>query len=229
MSGSPAGTATAAELFERRVPPLYHLADDASAIATACHAMAVRFHRGGSWWSSARRSQHRRPAHRGRVRPPGDRRQARAARHVADRRRGHDHRDGARDGVRRRCSPTRSACSPRPPTSRWASRPTAAAPACCAGWRRPGAGPADGRARRRRRRGDRARPGGRPPARARPATRAWSRKCTSRPPRPVGAGARVLRAARRAGSERWSHRSVEGRWSPWQGIASDEVCVTCSR
>lgn len=48
MSGSPAGTATAAELFERRVLPLYHLADDASAIATACHAMAVRFHRGGT-------------------------------------------------------------------------------------------------------------------------------------------------------------------------------------
>jgi D-sedoheptulose 7-phosphate isomerase len=48
VSGSPAGTATAAELFERRVLPLYHLADDASAIATACHAMAVRFHRGGT-------------------------------------------------------------------------------------------------------------------------------------------------------------------------------------
>lgn len=48
MSGSPAGTATAAELFERRVPPLYQLADDASGIATACHAMAVRFHRGGT-------------------------------------------------------------------------------------------------------------------------------------------------------------------------------------
>ena len=48
MSGSPAGTATAAELFERRVAPLYHLADDAAAIATACHAMAVRFHRDGT-------------------------------------------------------------------------------------------------------------------------------------------------------------------------------------
>jgi D-sedoheptulose 7-phosphate isomerase len=48
VSGSPAGTATAAELFERRVLPLYHLADEASAIATACHAMAVRFHRGGT-------------------------------------------------------------------------------------------------------------------------------------------------------------------------------------
>lgn len=46
--GSPAGTATAAELFERRVLPLYHLADDAAAIATACHAMAVRFHQGGT-------------------------------------------------------------------------------------------------------------------------------------------------------------------------------------
>jgi D-sedoheptulose 7-phosphate isomerase len=48
VSGSSAGTATAAKLFERRVAPLYHLADDASAIATACHAMAVRFHRGGT-------------------------------------------------------------------------------------------------------------------------------------------------------------------------------------
>lgn len=48
MSGSSAGTATAAELFERRVAPLYHLADDAPVIATACHAMAVRFHRGGT-------------------------------------------------------------------------------------------------------------------------------------------------------------------------------------
>ena len=44
MSGSPARTATAEDLFERRVPPLYHLADDSAAIATACHAMAVRFH-----------------------------------------------------------------------------------------------------------------------------------------------------------------------------------------
>ena len=48
MSGSPTGTATAAELFERRVLPLYHLADEASKIAAACHAMAVRFHRHGT-------------------------------------------------------------------------------------------------------------------------------------------------------------------------------------
>jgi D-sedoheptulose 7-phosphate isomerase len=48
VSGPPAGTATVAEIFERRVPPLYHLADDAAAIAAACHAMAVRFHRGGT-------------------------------------------------------------------------------------------------------------------------------------------------------------------------------------
>jgi D-sedoheptulose 7-phosphate isomerase len=48
VSGSPAGTATAAELFERRVLPLYHLADEASKIAAACHAMAVRFHQGGT-------------------------------------------------------------------------------------------------------------------------------------------------------------------------------------
>ncbi len=44
MSGSPARTATAEDLFERRVPPPYHLADDADPLAAAaCHAMAVRF------------------------------------------------------------------------------------------------------------------------------------------------------------------------------------------
>ena len=48
MSGPSAGNATAAEIFERRVLPLYQLADDAAAIAAACHAMAVRFHRGGT-------------------------------------------------------------------------------------------------------------------------------------------------------------------------------------
>ena len=48
MSGSSARTATAEDLFERRVPPLYHLAEDAASIAAACHAMAVRFHRGGT-------------------------------------------------------------------------------------------------------------------------------------------------------------------------------------
>lgn len=46
MSGSPARTATAEELFERRVLPLYHLADDSAAIAASCPAMAIRFHRG---------------------------------------------------------------------------------------------------------------------------------------------------------------------------------------
>jgi D-sedoheptulose 7-phosphate isomerase len=48
VSGPPAGTATAVEIFERRVVPLYQLADDAGTIATACHAMAARFHRGGT-------------------------------------------------------------------------------------------------------------------------------------------------------------------------------------
>jgi D-sedoheptulose 7-phosphate isomerase len=48
VSGSPARTATAEELFERRVLPLYHLVDDAAAISTACHAMAVRFHHDGT-------------------------------------------------------------------------------------------------------------------------------------------------------------------------------------
>jgi D-sedoheptulose 7-phosphate isomerase len=34
------------ELFERRATPVAALADDAAAVARACHAMAVRFHRG---------------------------------------------------------------------------------------------------------------------------------------------------------------------------------------
>jgi D-sedoheptulose 7-phosphate isomerase len=48
LSGTPAQILTAEDLFERRVAPLYHLADDAAAIAAACHAMAVRFHQGGT-------------------------------------------------------------------------------------------------------------------------------------------------------------------------------------
>ncbi|MGO9141377.1 MAG: SIS domain-containing protein [Streptosporangiaceae bacterium] len=35
------------ELFERRATPVSELADQAGAVAVACHAMAVRFHRGG--------------------------------------------------------------------------------------------------------------------------------------------------------------------------------------
>jgi len=34
-------------LFERRAAPVLELADQAGAVAAACHAMAVRFHRGG--------------------------------------------------------------------------------------------------------------------------------------------------------------------------------------
>jgi D-sedoheptulose 7-phosphate isomerase len=34
------------ELFDRRAAPVAALADDAAAVARACHAMAVRFHRG---------------------------------------------------------------------------------------------------------------------------------------------------------------------------------------
>lgn len=37
----------AARLFERRVGPAEGLAGQADAVAAACHAMAVRFHRGG--------------------------------------------------------------------------------------------------------------------------------------------------------------------------------------
>ncbi|MFN2495157.1 MAG: SIS domain-containing protein [Pseudonocardiaceae bacterium] len=48
MSGAPVRTVTAEDLFERRELPLYRLADDAASIAAACHAMAVRFHGGGT-------------------------------------------------------------------------------------------------------------------------------------------------------------------------------------
>jgi D-sedoheptulose 7-phosphate isomerase len=47
-TGRPAGDgAEAARLFARRDDPLDDLAGQAEAVATACHAMAVRFHRGG--------------------------------------------------------------------------------------------------------------------------------------------------------------------------------------
>lgn len=44
--GSP-DAATAARLFSRRAGATQALADQAEAVAAACHAMAVRFHRGG--------------------------------------------------------------------------------------------------------------------------------------------------------------------------------------
>ncbi|URM98975.1 SIS domain-containing protein [Actinomadura madurae] len=40
-------TGAAAEVFRRRAEPAAALAEEAGAIAAACHAMAVRFHRGG--------------------------------------------------------------------------------------------------------------------------------------------------------------------------------------
>ena len=39
--------AEASRLFERRNGPTAELAGQADAVAAACHAMAVRFHRGG--------------------------------------------------------------------------------------------------------------------------------------------------------------------------------------
>jgi D-sedoheptulose 7-phosphate isomerase len=42
-----ASTATPYDLFQRREEPARDLARQASAVAGACHAMAVRFHRGG--------------------------------------------------------------------------------------------------------------------------------------------------------------------------------------
>src|ERR1700683_867987 len=45
--GGPAHDAEVSRLFERRSEPTRHLAGQADAVAAACHAMAVRFHRGG--------------------------------------------------------------------------------------------------------------------------------------------------------------------------------------
>jgi D-sedoheptulose 7-phosphate isomerase len=39
--------AAAADALDRRAGPVETLADDAEAVARACHAMAIRFHRGG--------------------------------------------------------------------------------------------------------------------------------------------------------------------------------------
>jgi D-sedoheptulose 7-phosphate isomerase len=47
-AGGPVGDgAAASRLFELRVRPARDLAGQADAVASACHAMAVRFHRGG--------------------------------------------------------------------------------------------------------------------------------------------------------------------------------------
>jgi D-sedoheptulose 7-phosphate isomerase len=43
----PLGKAGAVRLFERRAGPARHLAAQADAVARACHAMALRFHKGG--------------------------------------------------------------------------------------------------------------------------------------------------------------------------------------
>jgi D-sedoheptulose 7-phosphate isomerase len=42
-----AGGREAARLFERRTAPTQSIAEQAAAVAEACHAMAVRFHQGG--------------------------------------------------------------------------------------------------------------------------------------------------------------------------------------
>lgn len=47
MSWSPNHPDSVDALFERRKAPVLALADDAAAVARACHGMARRFHRGG--------------------------------------------------------------------------------------------------------------------------------------------------------------------------------------
>ena len=47
MARSAVRTETVQALFERRIEPIEHLAGQSAEVAAACHAMAVRFHRGG--------------------------------------------------------------------------------------------------------------------------------------------------------------------------------------
>jgi D-sedoheptulose 7-phosphate isomerase len=47
MTWSAPGTTAVGVLFERREAPVLGLADQAEAVARACYAMALRFHRGG--------------------------------------------------------------------------------------------------------------------------------------------------------------------------------------
>ncbi len=46
-AGSPEDQAGVASLFERRAAPMRDFADQAAAVAAACHDMAIRFHQGG--------------------------------------------------------------------------------------------------------------------------------------------------------------------------------------
>jgi D-sedoheptulose 7-phosphate isomerase len=46
-TASPSGRVDLRELLDRRTAPLRDLADHAAEVADTCHAMAVRFHRGG--------------------------------------------------------------------------------------------------------------------------------------------------------------------------------------
>jgi D-sedoheptulose 7-phosphate isomerase len=46
-TGPPLSGTAAGRLFARRDEPARHIADQAGAVAAACHAMAIRFHRGG--------------------------------------------------------------------------------------------------------------------------------------------------------------------------------------
>jgi D-sedoheptulose 7-phosphate isomerase len=47
MARSSVEVSSVAELFDRRVAPVQALAGDATSVAMACHAMAIRFHQGG--------------------------------------------------------------------------------------------------------------------------------------------------------------------------------------
>jgi D-sedoheptulose 7-phosphate isomerase len=48
VTGATVGSSAAEDLFELRAAPLQRLADQAGEVATACRAMAQRFHRGGT-------------------------------------------------------------------------------------------------------------------------------------------------------------------------------------
>ena len=126
-----------AALFARRQAPVEDLAGQAGAVATTCHAMAVRFHQGGKLvvFGTGTEStdalhvavEFVHPVIVGKRALPAISLTADVATVTGL---------AASDGMAA-SSPTRSPCWPSRPTSRWASRPTEAAPACCAVSRRP--------------------------------------------------------------------------------------------
>ena len=173
----PLATASSALLAARRRPNERFFAAEAERLARLCHGMAERFARGGRLlaFGALAGGALRRAPRRGRVRAPGDRRQAGAAR--------------ARPRRRGRPLARRSRCWPSPTTSRSPSAPATA------GERR-GAGARGARLPDRRVRAVGARVGVRAARRDDPFVAPGAGRDAL--PRALGARARVLRAPRAA-------------------------------